>query len=1759
MNIDKYFIQETLSESENSIVFLSKELEKESLYVLKCTTNKLQGKEKEDSLRNELEITKILHQFDCEIIKNNNQLVLVRPYFEGITLKEWENVGSKTLKDKLLVCMKISEKINILHSKKLIHKDLSPKNIKVDPKEITVSLIDFDLSARLDLKSFFILNTQILEGTLPYISPEQTGRMNRGVDYRTDLYSFGVIMFELFSGELPFSELNPLEIIHGHLSKKPVHLKSLNPDIPEVINTIVQKLLSKNAEDRYQSATSLYLDLEKCYKTLDSPTLLSNLKIEKNDPPLYFQIPEKLYGRKDELKRLLECFDTTSKGKKLLVTVSGYSGVGKSKLVNSIHVPITLKNGIFISGKFELIQRNTPYLGWLQALQQFAQNILTQDRQSIENWKHNILEKMGESAGVISSLIPEMELIIGKQTLMSNLSASEDSNRFNYALRQFLKVISKSENPLVIFLDDVQWADQASLNLLKVILTEPGLGNLLIITAYRDNEVGMSHPLIQTLEETETEWLKVNETDDSIAYSSDNHLIEKIYLQELALSDIMELVKDTFKSTTKNNIEFAKILLKKTNGNAYFIHKIIESLHEEGLIKMGITDNGLEWDFNFDGINNLEISDNVINLLNKQIEKLPEANIELLKNASCLGYQFDLGTLAGLVGMPIKQLEKALFPALDMTYLLPIDATYKYIESYESPILAKYQFKFSHDRIAQAFYLSIPEENKQQIHAQAFKMLFPIIQKHLTFEERVFDLAGHMKGAGNLINNPELYRSVYLLAGKKAKSSSAYTLAYDYFNLVLKENSQDWWQTNYQEQFEFFIDIIQCSYQVGLYKITEELTDILLKNAKSNSDYAKGIEVLLDAYFVQQRFVDCVNVGIKTLKKIGFKLPKNASKFNMILEFILTNFKTRNFNPDLLLDLPNLNNEEVLNAVRIMMLMSPSAFFSNTNLYIVIQLKITALTIKHGISSYTCQPLSNFGFLQCAITGNYEKGIAYANNVSKLLERKELSQFKTRTKFSIYFFVEHLKTDVYTTLHYLKESFKEGIENGDSDFTPFIGNEYVQNAMLVGEDLNDISIELRKQIQYNIQVKNLTSKTFTDIYFQYLSCLQGDAPVLFELNGKHFNKHKELETLISLNNGGALQNMHWYQCCLYVFFDKPDLALQEFEKSFKYKDIVLGVPLGYYLPFMESVCLFLSFLANNTNASKKSIGKIKANIKTITKLAKQCPTDYAPKQLFLNAILNAMTSNNNKTISLFESAIDSIDIQKNRFDKALTLLVYARYFRYLNLTELEKIKLLSAANIFSDMGANAVSDFLRKDLSSQIKTDKLVHISNSITNEGVDMYSVVKGSQVISSEFELNSLIKQLLPVMIENAGAEKGILLLNVSDQLVVKGMADSKGNVKYLEHGNIEDFDISASIVNFVINSETPTILDHAHLSGRFINDSHIVKNKVRSLLCMRINHKNMLVGILYLENNLISGAFTQSRIEVLRILATQAAISIENANNFKYINNLNTAYERFVPKTFLNLLNKDSIINIELGNQVSKDMTVMFADIRNFTGISEKLNSAEVFDMLNEVWGLINLIIDRRQGIVDKYIGDSIMVLFPSNAVYALKAATEIQTMLNSFNEIRKNNNQYLIHMGIGINKGSLILGTVGSDFRLNTTVIGDTVNIASRLETLSKNLGAKILITNSGLENNVFDLSVFNFRSLGKIPLKGKEENISVFEEYSAHSPKLKKSIKENQDLFNTIVKNIDENNHKDAQYLLAQYCNLVPDDEVSNNLEKLIIR
>ncbi|MGB0388606.1 MAG: ATP-binding protein, partial [Ardenticatenaceae bacterium] len=717
LKLTGYQFKEQLYQSANSVVYRAVSEANQQPVILKILSEVYPSPERMAWFKREYEVThqlKLAGVIDVYDLLQQSRFFMVLEDFGGESFKRLGYVVSSSdqLVDFLDLAIQVSDILGQVHARHIMHKDINPANIVLNQETGQVKLIDFGISTVLSRETTTFKNPNVLEGTLAYISPEQTGRMNRPMDYRTDFYSLGVTFYELLTGQLPFVAHDALELVHCHIAKQPVAPHQIKNTIPTVLSELILKLMAKNAFERYQSALGIRADLEECRRQLINSGEIKPFALAQQDKSDRFQIPAKLYGRGEQIKSLLNAFERVSQGSTEMMLVAGYAGIGKSALVQEVYKPITERHGYFIAGKFDQLQRDIPYSAFMQAFGSLVRQLLTESDAKMAVWREKIVAALGANGQVMIDVIPELRLIIGPQPALPELPPQENQNRFNFVLQNFIKLFTRAEHPLLIFLDDLQWADGASLSLLQLLLTTPDLGHLFVIGAYRDNEVNATHPLMLTLKDCRNAEAGTLPSDATI---------NEITLSGLALPDVTQLIADTLNRLDVTPL--AELVLEKTGGNPFFLTAFLNSLHAEKCLHFDYLSG--QWQWSLAQIQAQGITSNVVELMASQVQKLPAETQDVLKLAACIGNQFDLETLAIVAQNTTRQTAIDLAPALREGLILPLSDAYKLVEL-DLPGLSDQvsaEYKFVHDRVQQAVYSLIPEAYKEATHLSIGRLL----------------------------------------------------------------------------------------------------------------------------------------------------------------------------------------------------------------------------------------------------------------------------------------------------------------------------------------------------------------------------------------------------------------------------------------------------------------------------------------------------------------------------------------------------------------------------------------------------------------------------------------------------------------------------------------------------------------------------------------------------------------------------------------------------------------------------------------------------------------------------------------------------------------------------------------------------------------------------------------------------------------------------------------------------------------------------
>jgi predicted ATPase/signal transduction histidine kinase/CheY-like chemotaxis protein/tRNA A-37 threonylcarbamoyl transferase component Bud32 len=1414
------------------------------------------------------------------IEKYQNTLAIVFEDDASESLRTFLSHRKITIENYLQIAIQITDILAAIHANNIIHNDINPSNIIINSTTEKIKIIDFGLATTLASATPSICHPNVLECTLAYISPEQTGRMNRAVDYRTDFYSLGVTFYEILTQQLPFVADDAIEMVHYHLAKQPIPPHIINPEIPLPISQIVLKLLAKTAENRYQTAIGIKADLESCLKQLQDQGKIAEFPLGKNDISEKFQIPQKLYGRETEIAILKDAMQELSQGNSKLMLISGYSGIGKSALVQEIYQSLTQQRGYFIKGKFDQYQRNIPYSAIIQAFRELIQQLLTESTENLANWKNKILVALKNNGQVIIDVIPEVELIIGVQPPVPELPARETQNRFNLVFQNFINVFTQQAHPLVIFFDDLQWSDIASLKFMQTMMLQLENPYLLVMGAYRDNEVNAAHPLILMI--------------DNLAQAGAS--INHICLNNLEIANVNHLIADTINCDLTTAQPLAELVLQKTNGNPFFVKELLNSLYKEKLIKFNHKIPGWQWDI--EAIKSVPIAANVVNLITDKIAKLLNSTQEILKLAACIGNQFDLTTLSCVNETNLAPTKQQIFSAITAGLIQPIGNNYKLSSLLSTELIdadIEISYKFVHDRVQQAAYSLITEKQKAAIHLKIGQLLLKNIPDSER-EEKIFEIVNQLNLGIQLISQQcqknELSQ-LNLIAGKKAKASTAYQAALEYLQTGCKLLAADKWQTEYELTLNLYIEAAESAYLCGYYQEMEKIALEVLNNARILLDKVKIYEIKISACIAQRKLMTSVDIGLSVLQQLGVNLPKRPNIFHILIAIISMNISLFGRKIEDFVDLPDMQNPEKKAAMKILSSIISATYLSVPNLFPLVLVKGLKLSIKYGYTEDALLIYSFYGVALCGIIGDIDTGYKFGKIALNILEKLNIKTLATKVLVGVNYGIIHWREHTRQTLQPLIAAYYNGIEIGDLEYSAYSISIYCTYSWLIGKELNLVAAELEK---FSIAVSKFNQEhtnSVVNLTYQVLENMMGNVENPCCLRGKYYDEDIRLPLEMEAKENNAIFHIYLYKSILTYFFNQEQQALDNINLAQKYLSGVTGTISGAVFYFYDSsIRLFFATHASS-KTQNKILSRVKANQAKMKKWAKYAPMNYLHKFYLVEAEVNRVCGKYTQAMDFYDQAIALAKENEYLNEEALAYELAAKFYLTLGKTKIARVYLQDALYCYEIWGATAKVKDLESRYAQLLQTFANTrsvtpsHVSHIVSNssgtkESLDITTVIKASQVLSGEIILDDLLAKLMQILIENAGAQTGFLILENESKLVI----EASGNVNHeqievLQFLPIETSqEVSPAIINYVARSLESVVLNDATHEGQFTLDSYIQAYQPKSVLCMPLLHQGKLAGIVYLENNLTTGAFTKERLEVLNLLSSQAAISIENA---------------------------------------------------------------------------------------------------------------------------------------------------------------------------------------------------------------------------------------------------------------------------------------
>jgi predicted ATPase/signal transduction histidine kinase/CheY-like chemotaxis protein/tRNA A-37 threonylcarbamoyl transferase component Bud32 len=1463
MRIGDYLIQEQLHRGNTFNVYRATIQNGSSSFILK-TLDKHVARHLEiaHSLQNEHHF---LSQFDSEnVVKavdwidQKDQAILVLEDIEGTDLKKSLQEAPMPFEEFMEAALGIVNGLAAIHENSIIHRDINPTNVVRNARTNRINIIDFDIATRFDTRTSYLGNPEKLKGTLPYISPEQTGRMNRRVDHRSDLYSLGVTFYEMLTGRYPFPFRDPMEVVYAHLARIPEPPHLVNDRTPEVLSEIIMRLLAKNPEERYQSATGLKHDLENAARTD-----LTKFRLGERDFSGKLQIQGRLYGREAEIGSLMAAYSRIRAGEKEMILVAGYSGVGKTALVNEIHAPITGDRGYFIGGKFDQLQRTVPYSALAQAFNQFCQLLLSERQETLVRWRQRIQEAVGELGKVLTDSIPHLEYVIGRQADVPELGGEEAERRFNHVFQRFLEAVATREHPLVLFIDDMQWADLSSLNFLQALMEEDQIRHLLIIAAYRDNEVTPDHPLMTTIEEIRKQ----------VA-------VAEIPVTNLKSKHVHYWLQDALKASNPVEVEdLAHLTFQKTQGNPFFTLQFLENLYKERLLRF---DGKLsKWVYDIEKIGRQEITDNVVDLLVRRIGTLPSGSREALKYASCIGSAFNLDTLATISERGEEELKGDLEVAL--------------IEHLISPLEDK-ACKFEHDRIQQAVYSLISDEDRKPLHLTIGRLLLESSRQKKITGSQWLDIVNHLNIGLDLIEGEgerlELCR-LNLKAAERARTSGAYKLGSDYIDRAVQLAPEDCWPRDYDLALAIHNEAIQIDYLCGNFEKMEEFVQAVMQSARTLSDQALAYGNRMMSMIAQNRPDMAVTTFLETFKQLHIDIPPNPGLQETMSLLGAVQSKLESMGGiEGLKELPLLTEPQVHLPLRLFSNGGGTALVHASQfLFPYVSAKLLEMTLDYGLVPETPLVVACYGAVRNTsgfTSDSYNIGKA-ALDLLDIIPNSDVD--RPRAVVCACNFLLGWKDHFKEVTRLYGRNYQHGLSVGDIEFASY-STEFA--ALYLSRTDTNLAEILRRLDE----ACRIAERFRQQVIVYYLLAERPAITDLLEPDSKPSCLDLDVDVYTRDNPEGVAlvnkYNLYIRKVFLAYLFDEDAHILEyvrEAENLWQY----VTTPLVYLKSDLQFL-IPLVYLRLYTRSEKEEdreayLSKARESIATLEQWADFGPVNFLHKYYLTEAELNRVTGEYKRAAQLYDRAIETAYENEYVNEAAMANELAARFYLENNHDRIASLYFIEARNCYRTWGAVAKVKHLEENYPKYLSSSIPVWMQASRTLSAIgsvvdlDIESIFKASQTLSGEVHLQILLQKMMRILIENAGAQKGLLLQNKEETLLVQVEGDAEGVSGILEALPVEDSEKAPrSIVNYVARSKQHLVFDNVSRDATYSDDPYVRKHRPKSVVCFPIIKQDALVGIIYLENNLVEGAFTPARLEVLNILSAQIAISIENAELYE-----------------------------------------------------------------------------------------------------------------------------------------------------------------------------------------------------------------------------------------------------------------------------------
>jgi PAS domain S-box-containing protein len=1383
----------------------------------------------------------------------------------------------------LRVAIGIAAALGKFHQRGLVHKDIKPSNIVVNCTDGQVRLTGFGLASRLPRERQAPEPPESIAGTLAYMAPEQTGRMNRSIDARSDLYSLGVTFYQMLTGRLPFTASDPMEWVHCHIARQPVPPCERLEHVPAPVSQSIMKLLEKIAEQRYQAAAGLESDLRRCLAEWERHGRIDPFALGEHDTPDRLLIPEKLYGRAREVETLLAAFDRIAKGGALeLVLVSGYSGIGKSSVVHELHKVLVPPRGLFASGKFDQHKRDIPYSTLVQAFQGLVRPLLGKSEPELAAWRHALLEALGPNGRLMVDLIPELELVIGEQPPVPELPPQQAQSRFQLVFRRFIGVFARPERPLALFLDDLQWLDAATLDLIEDLLLQPDLRHLLLVGAYRDNEVDAAHPLTRKLD----------------AIREAGAQVQEIRLAPLAREHLGQLIADALRCESERTARLAQLVYVKTAGNPFFVTQFLYALADEGLL--AFDHDAARWSWDLDRIQAKGYTDNVVDLLVGKLARLPAKTQSALQQMACLGNAAEIAMLAIVLGTSEQDVHAAQWEAVRQELVERLDGSYTFI----------------HDRVQEAAYSLIPPVLRAQTHLGIARLLAADIPAGRR-EEAIFEIVNHFGRGAALITAPderEQVAELYLIAGQRAKASAAYASALNYLIAGAALLADDCWESRHELVFSFELHRAECEFLTGALAEAEQRLAALPARATDAVEQATVAGLRVDLYVTLDQSGRAVAVGLDYLRHLGIEWSAHPTAEEARREYqrIWSTLADRPI--EALVELPLMSDPASLATLDVLTKLALPALYTDANLVCLVICRIVNLSLEGGNCDGSCFAYEWLGGMIAGPRfGDYQAGFRFGRLGYDLVEQRGLKRFQARTYMNFGNVVLPWTRHVRAGRELVRRAFEAANQSGDLNFAAHCCSHLNTNLLAAGDPLDEVQREAERGLAFAQKMRFGLAIDRISTQLALIRTLRGLTPTFGCFNDTQFDELR-IERRFSSNPDLALAEGRYWTRKLQARFFAGDYAAAV-EASSSAQRLLWTSPsmletAEYHFYGALSLAASWDSIAADQHAS--NLEALAAHHRQLEIWAANCPENFENRAALVGAEIARIEGRDVEAMRLYEQAIGSARANGFVHNEALAFELAARFYEARGFEQFAHLYLKKARHCYLSWGADGKVRQLEQ-LHPHLREEEPAPASTGTIGapvEHLDLATVIKVSQAVSGEIVPDKLIDTLMRTAIEQAGAERGLLILSRGPEQQIAAEATTSGDTVVVRQRNepVVAAVLPESISHYVVRTQESVILDDATTQSPFSADPYILQHHARSILCLPLINQAKLTGVLYLENNLTPGVFAPARIAVLKLLASQAASSLENSRLYGDLQEREAKIRRLVDANIIGIIIRD-----------------------------------------------------------------------------------------------------------------------------------------------------------------------------------------------------------------------------------------------------------